>query len=378
MHSFISRPLLFGLLWGLLCVSQTWAESGDMRLNGFASLNTGRVVKGSGYLVDYPHDGNYDKHLSFTPDSVLGLQGSIEINDKVDLTTQVVARGLDDFKAQVEWMYGTIKITPKTSVQIGRMRIPLFFYSDFFDLAYAYPWMRAPDNTYAWEVVNYNGANLSYMDNLGDWTMTSSLYGGREDTRNNINLERWYYNGDYYAGTGPYNHVDESWENMIGGVLKMSNDWAEFQASYMRTRFTVTVHPDDTPNGMGDSYISSDGIEAEFVGLTANFNIDGIITKADYNTTQKGDGYAAMSWMLGAGYQMGKWLPMYTYSEWKDKDEVNGDWQREYSFSLRYDFMPSAALKLQLDRFDDQVAGPTGHPFHGDARLVSVGLDLVF
>ena len=52
--------------------------------------------------------------------------------------------------------------------QVGRKRIPLYYYSDFQDIGLSYPWVSPPPELYGWEVTNYNGGSLRYNDSFGD------------------------------------------------------------------------------------------------------------------------------------------------------------------------------------------------------------------
>lgn len=56
-------------------------------------------------------------------------------------------------------------------LQIGRKRLPLYYYSDFQDVGYAYNTVRPSPDVYGWDIVNYNGASLSTTRSLGDWTL---------------------------------------------------------------------------------------------------------------------------------------------------------------------------------------------------------------
>ena len=65
-----------------------------------------------------------------------------DLGEGLSVTGQIVARGVNDFDANFEWAYISYEINDNWTVQAGKKRLPLFYYSDFFDVGYAYVWMR--------------------------------------------------------------------------------------------------------------------------------------------------------------------------------------------------------------------------------------------
>lgn len=94
------------------------------------------------------------------------------------ITGQAVTRGARNGKVNLEWIYLSHEVSDKLTVQLGRKRIPFFYYSDSQDVGLAYPWIHLPPQMYGWEVVNYNGVSLYYKDTWGTWTSALNVFTG--------------------------------------------------------------------------------------------------------------------------------------------------------------------------------------------------------
>jgi hypothetical protein len=148
------------LISSVFCSAPVLAE---INITGFASINAGKVLSGSGvpqyvveptFLADYPLVSTYDEDIDFAPESLIGLQFSADLLDGLSVTAQLVSRGANDFKAKFEWAYVSYELNENWTIQAGRKRLPLFYYSDFFDVGYAYTWIRPPADNYTWQIFN--------------------------------------------------------------------------------------------------------------------------------------------------------------------------------------------------------------------------------
>ena len=139
----------------------------DFSGNGFLTLAAGRMLGGSvegmnsvGYncpcqIADYSQAGVYQSGgLKLGPDSKIGYQGKATVNETLSFTAQAVSRGAQNGKVDLEWAYGNYSLTPQTTLQFGRKRLPLFYYSETEDVGFSFPWLHLPPQTYGWEVVN--------------------------------------------------------------------------------------------------------------------------------------------------------------------------------------------------------------------------------
>jgi hypothetical protein len=329
----------------------------DINVNGFASLVAGRVVQGEEFLADYPKTGIYDKDWSFVPDSTLGIQLSSYFTDEFSFIAQVAFNSASDSTADVDWLYLNYQITPELSAQLGRKRLPLYYYSDYFDVGYAYYWIRPPVDLYTWQITSYNGISMLYENNLGDWDGSVNLYYGNEESEDNELLGLLF-------GVP----VDESWNHMVGLVGTMANDWLELRLSYMEGLVNRDIN--------GVTVIKD--IKQQFIGLSINLNLDNLQVLSEFNNYSRPENSIEVdTYMLSFGYRLGDFTPHITRSAFEQEVNAAGNDEKHNTTTLgiRWDFYRDIALKLQYDKVIDEGVVV---PVKGDSNSVSIGLDLVF
>ena len=213
---------------------QTEQTSSNFRLSGFFSLVGGKVLSGSDtssagfvnctspcYVADWSNAGVYDKGFSFQPESRIGVQGTYIFNPALSATAQITSRAVDA-DPNLEWAYLSYKFAD-WDLQLGRKRIPLYFYSDFQDIGVAYPWVSPPADLYGWEATNYNGASLRYRSSLDGMGISGSVFFGSEDIK-----EARYFK--MYIDE----RVDVQWNNLAGADLELNKDWWTVRFVYVQ------------------------------------------------------------------------------------------------------------------------------------------------
>ena len=126
------RLFLFALLWLPLS-----AFAGDnWQFSGFGSLSMARLSDDNLTFLDYDN-----KKWRYEGDTVLGLQLTGNLMDRLSLTAQVVSRGYDEydpdsFEPQLEWLFLAYQLDSQWRVRLGRMRTPHYMYSETIDVGY--------------------------------------------------------------------------------------------------------------------------------------------------------------------------------------------------------------------------------------------------
>ena len=341
----------------LMLMSTVSAVIAEDDLSGFASIVAGRTSDGDRFLADYPKTGIYDDEWSFSPDTSIGVQLNKSINDQLNVVIQAVSHGADDYDVELDWAYINYQINPYLSLQAGRKRLPLYFYSDFFDLAHAYYWIRPPADNYTWQITNYNGLSLQYQPSFGEWDALINLYVGREDSNDNDLLSTLY--------AAP---VDETWKNMLGVVVEFSQNWVELRGTFMRGQLDRTVNNIQTNRN----------VRQEFSGVSINFYPQDFIILTEFNQfkTPENDIHVDTN-MISLGYQIGDFTPHLTRSSFKQKHNALGGDENHTTSSvgLRWDYDYATALKLQYDKVKDKGVMI---PIMGDSESLTLGVDVVF
>ena len=365
-----------------LAVALPAAHALEFEYSGFASAIAGRSFgpctpdntlgsrfNGSctRFIADWSHAGVYTPSVSMKPESRLGLQVIARLNDQLSGTTQLVARAANGTQADLEWAYLTYKPSVNWTLQAGRKRLPLFYFSDFQDVGYAYGWLRPPPDVYGWDVVNYNGANASYQTHLSGWSLKADVFGGNEESKDNI------YSTIIYSGQPK----DVLWKNIRGAALELNRAW-------FTGRLVVIANEYQQRDRNTDSYDTLNSGRTlgrqRIYGLSANVDADPWLMRSEYSLFDRSDfQYKTRAFMVSVGYRVGKFTPMLTTSAYRETTNFPATYNplimRSHALTLRYEVGQSSSLKLQFDRNKDLSQGV---PFGGTANAVGLGFDTVF
>ncbi|UUZ56520.1 hypothetical protein LP419_15960 [Massilia sp. H-1] len=203
------------------------------------------------------------------PESRAGIQAKYTLSPKINLVGQVVVRGSDSVP-NLQWAYASFALSKQWEVQVGRKRIPLYYYSDFQDIGVSYPWVTPPPELYGWEATNYNGASVRYKGALGETNFNASLFAGREKVRDAL-YQRLYYDSETRV----------TWNRLIGGDVEATHGPLTVRAVYMQT----TVRTENPVEELDDrAHLKAYGVAAnldfedwfvlsELTQLTRDFDI---------------------------------------------------------------------------------------------------------
>lgn len=357
------------LLPALAAPAAAWGEEGDVRVSGFLSLVGGKVLDGSRqtpyndfecpcFIADWQHMAVYNEDFGLDRESRAGIQLDARLGEAWSARLQAVARATEGSRgASLDVASITYTLAPEWTVQVGRKRLPIYYYSDFQDVGFAYPWVRPPQDLYGWEVGSFNGASLAHNTRWGEWNARASLFYGGEHSGDNVLA------GNYFSG-----RVEVDWHDILGADLELTRDWLNLRLVYIQS------HVDTRSSLEGDIF---SGETQRIYGLAANIDHGNWLVRSELSFFDRWDFYfKSTAAMLGVGYRVGDFTPMFTYSHYRDDNRFGDPYQenRTLSFSLRYDIDASSALKLQYDRFRDDST----EDFVGDAQLLSIAYDRVF
>jgi hypothetical protein len=377
-------------------------DNGTFTLTGFYNIVGGDVLSGGSPVTTSPYTfvqpfaspsrstwrcpctiqnweyvGVYQegKGLELNQESLAGVQFKKEFTPTFSGTIQLVSRATNSNAGStptVDWAYLTW--TPATdspwTFQVGKFRIPLYYYSDYLYIGYAYQWVRPIPDVYGWPIYSYDGANVGYRHQIpnSDWSLTSQAWWGSYTQHDDA------YDTEIYYGVP----TNESWKNIWGTYGSLSNGVVDVRAMLMKYR-------DDTwqSNPAGGPPITLTGSASEFTrieGLAANVDYKNIVIRSEIDRYQQidlpnGVNNVYKYMLLGVGYNIGNVTPMYTFSRYRTIVEpIEG--RNTQNISVRWDFMKNTALKVQYDVSRDESHYPT--PFFGDSKLLSIAIEGVF
>jgi hypothetical protein len=378
------------------------ALSVDLKVSGYGSITMGKTIGGEKdaggeveYIADFYDVGLYDEGVDFRPESIFAVQGEMKLSGDLSVVAQLVAKGTDDFSPEFDWYYAKYKLTNESSIMAGRRNIPMYYFSEFMEVGFAYPWVRPPSNLYWWQITQFNGVTYSYNFLLGDgdYANTISVFGGGEDSENN--KEMTYYNSLGFYGNpdgrvGDADHTDESWENIIGLNWKVSHDYFDVRLSAFTHDFVRDIHyVNNTPANAAHYDASMPEIgkthyetKQTFIGLGGAIYLSPFTLYFDYNHVSRDDTAKTVypTYFLSLVYEIGKWQPFIGFSKADHTTQATDDLEehRLISLGVRYNVLENAALKIQYDNFVDQGDQATGWDYHNDAEHLAISLDFVF
>lgn len=325
----------------------------NITVNGFFTLSAGMASNDAGYA-------GYDETLDYVPETKIGLQASFEVTESTFLVAQLVARAEQHWRPEMEWAFLSHTFDNDLTVRAGRLRVPLYMYSDYLEVNFAQPWLRPPEEVYAVvPVSSYEGIDVVYTIPFDEAEWQFQAYTGvgsdpDEDTGFGTDVE--YDDVIGLASTFSYN----SFSIRASYVMTTLNSGQGFVPGSSHTIPLVNFTDADTSFlGLGVSYDDGDLL---VVAEWTRSQVDG--GGPDAETSAEGNWQDVDSGYVSVAYRFGYITPYVTYAmmETTDDDErvlnpvnqaIFNAQRSTYSAGLRYDINANMALKFDVTYSDD-------------------------
>lgn len=342
------KALLLALIGAICCPPVATAE---VTMNGFASFAVG-VSDEDGAII------GYNKKVATLPDSLAAIQFRYEVNDKVSATVQLMARGEDNWEPAFEWAYVTYETDGGAQFRAGKLRVPFYMYSDYLDVRYAQPFLRP--NAELYDIIPddiYTGIDAVLPIEAGSTLFTIQPFAGTADSKND-------YSDYYYKDTIGAN-ITWEWDALI---LRTIYARTTMQAESLNTS-------DDFANFMTSTLSNKTG---QFYGVGFRYEPGNFFTLGEYASRDVEGIFADLeSYYLAVGYHVGEFSPYLMYGKTRSKDDDERELTPEviatdpyyeyypvigallnyerssFSVGVRWDIMPSVALKADITHYKD-------------------------
>lgn len=378
-----------------ICLAATPAfalEQGEHRFNGFGTVGVTHLG-GEDDGRSYGINGQTNDSWRGDQLSKFGAQLSYGLTDTVGVTVQATAKAQqDEWKANLEWAYLSWQTTDQLMLRAGRLRSPVYMYSESLDVGYSYPWLRLPDEVYSQvQVTNYEGLDAVYTVPLSYGSVTFQLAGGQAKNR------------DYYAYDDQF---DIDYDKLFGASISLAtNQFGTLRIGYVEADITTDI------NGTVNNYLTGnpndnlsllvlDKEKGKFTSIGYQYDNGTWVSNNEWTSRMiENDGLEAIdSFYLMGGRRFGDFLPHVTYAQLDD----NGGRQSSWTLGLNYQAAPTVVIKGEYKRvdtqngydgvftrnaqevFDNEVHSRFGGALGGaparnyDGDIVSVGVDFVF
>ncbi|OWJ89750.1 hypothetical protein B6S59_29740 [Pseudomonas sp. A46] len=376
----------------VVCLASTSAfalESGEVLINGFGTVGVthlGGEGDGRGYGVS----GQTTDSWRGEQLSKFGAQLSYGITDTVGLTLQATAKAYaDEWKANLEWAYLSWQSTDNLMLRFGRLRTPVYMYSESIDVGFSYPWLRLPDEVYSQvQLSNYEGADLIYSlpSSIGLTSFQVAIGQAK-------NREEFYFDDKF----------DVDYSKIFGASVSLAtNDMGSFRLGYVEADIETEIrgsYIDIFGNPGSDALLALDKDKGKFTSFGYQYDNGTWISANEWTHLQverDGAGSTEAFYLMG-GRRFYDLLVHLTYAQ-LDEDEGR---QSSWTFGLNYNVLPTVVLKGEYKRVDtrsgydgvfvrnsqeiyDNAAnnitnGAFGVPVRNyDGDIISVGVDFVF
>lgn len=372
-------------------------EQGEYRFNTFGT-------------VGFTHLGGEDDGRSYgitgqTTDSwrgdqlsKFGAQLNYGITDTIGATLQLTAKpAQDEWKANVEWAYFSWQANDNLMLRAGRLRTPVYMYSESIDVGFSYPWLRLPDEVYSQvQLSNYEGLDAVYNLPLSFGSLAFQVAGGQAKNR------------DIFAFDDMH---DIDYEKLFGANISLStNDYGTLRVGYVEADISSEIEgvvrlPALAGGGViTQAFQTYDKQKGKFTSIGYQYDNGTWLTSNEWTSRViEADGFGSVdAFYLMGGRRVGEFLTHVTYAQLDDDAGRQNSW----TLGLNYNLLPNVVLKSEYKRVDtsggyDGVfvstaqeafnnainadgigpipAGVVGSPARNfDGDIISVGVDFVF
>lgn len=394
------RPILRASLPLLLLAVAPLTAHADIKLNGFASIR-GVQTSTDGGLEPFP--GYTEGEFDFKSESLFAIQAQADLADKLSATVQLYADGQKDFDLEARWAYLSYQINDQHRLSAGRFANPIFHQSEYEKVGYAHNFARLPKAVYiGFDFSTVEGMALDSQYNFGDYNLQTKLLYGSWDGETFSAVTNSWVNFGLKDIMSLNVSLNKDWWTVFAGAFTAEIDGATIDSGTVfplaANGINLALANGATPQQVTDlksriGWDKKDGIYW-FSGFAVDYNNWLVDYEYAYWETKDSSDAPNTSWYAAVGYRFDKYVVTVHHEDYaQDTDFGYLDGvahpillatgkgiqtafaSREFDangITLRYDFHPSAALKI------DYLTGSDTRAAVGDYQMMSIGVDLVF
>ncbi|MBV1872042.1 MAG: hypothetical protein KUG83_05795 [Gammaproteobacteria bacterium] len=371
------------------------ASQAELKIGGFASVG---FIAGDTEIDFLSGPDVISESAMFGADNTLGLQLSADITPEIDMTVQLLAKGVaEGYDVSAHWAYISYNLSPESTVRVGKLNFPGALYNETQEIGFSYPWARNPIEVYTLlPFTSVSGTDYIYRFDAFDinWELQSAVgsVSSIQAIGATISLDLAY-----------------------GFALQAYTDYGRWHFS------AIKVEDADIAIPVGGTEIS---VNFDFVFTTLGFEQEfndfvliSEVMKKDVKNNPSADLYSKsdmLAYYLTLGYRTGDFMLHFTYAATESDNKAvfypagtplpdappagipaqywvapvdllapsNGELflQKSYTAGLRYDLSSQVALKFEAQRIvSDKGSWGVFYKDPGDSvDLFTVVVDVVF
>ncbi len=170
------RKKLLGVLTASLFALSPIAAA-EVQFNGFASIVSGIDLEDDGN----PIAGYSNDTVNNLQSSKVALQWTADLDKGMRFVGQAMAKGSGDdgYVLKYDWAYFDFNIGDSGKLKVGKIRTPLYKYSDYLDVGFAYHWIAPPQIMYSGTFNNVDGIGYQFNFETGALEQSINIVVGR-------------------------------------------------------------------------------------------------------------------------------------------------------------------------------------------------------
>ncbi|MDP2005015.1 MAG: hypothetical protein Q8K45_05010 [Rubrivivax sp.] len=376
-----------GLLAAAALLAAAPAGAVEASWSGFATLGYARSDS------DYTYQGSINKGGTLRRDSLLAGQLDLRLAPQWSATVQAQIAPAEDsdtrWRAKTAWAFVAWRPNNDWLLRAGKVRVPLYLYSESLDVGVASDMARLPHEMYSIAPTNdFTGLFVTRNFSLGPREFSLEAYSGQADAT----LRLWRRDGTPpQVPAGPYfRTVDVQVRGLLLTVRDDTLTWrlgahrtrtASIDGSTLPVRYPrVEIGPglgywqvDDALPGPGLERIASIRNLAVTAGLEWHFGdgwrVAGEVVRMRQKDTELGSdskaGYIALFKRIGA------FTPYFSMARQRSSDGVLG-WRTRLTGATLPAFIPGATQLVAAQR----VGGESVYAFDQGSRALGVSYAL--
>lgn len=368
-------------------------QAADISVSGYGTLGMTRLSTDNAMFRNTTYAPNGARQdWTGKVDSRAGLQITGTVDPQISGTLHLLSRQNVDngYTPTVEWAYGKYQIAPALTLRAGRLALPAFAYSDYINVGYAQPFLRAPVEVYGQlPIASFDGADAVWKTQAGGFGLTVQPFAGHS------RIEARFSDT---AGTRADGEADLFGMN----VVAQKGDWSfrvgRIEAdvsieSAMTTQMIAMIANPQIANQM--RYQDK---RSSFSGVGAMYDNGNVLVQGEY-TQRDAAGFLAdtTGWYVLGGYRFGSVMPYAIVARQKvtsataSTDPVadgllkfGNTSQKSWSLGARWDLAANLAAKAQYSRITPDDGSKAGLLMYSGSTalerqsVMSVALDAVF
>jgi hypothetical protein len=282
-----------------LCAPFIVTAEDDIRWNGFLNV-VGGISRDEPPSPTNPgganSEGGTNTDFSFDNETSAGLQATKPLDESTQVTVQLLSKGnADNYAAKVQWLYLSHDLSDTQTIRAGKFGIPVYYFSDFLNVGFAYHWVRPPVQVYPFDPT-YTGLNYMHRGTVGSIDWSAEVFTGTENDRlANLGID---VSGKESTGATLLATQDE-WSGRLGVFTQR----ARFSLIDYDPNATVEQAFDTLINDPATTALAAAYLSGQQTALTAD-----ILPMLNYYTDP---GYSRMTYFNAAlRYETQRWFAM--------------------------------------------------------------------